>query len=108
MSTLIYGGVQLTIGYFLMLVVMTYSGPLFLCVVVGLVMGHAAFNARGAMKAAAAKKDYCRTDSDSSPGDSTDESNDESNDAPACRKAARPAARMHCKVTWLASKSILD
>ena len=44
-STLLYG-VQLTMGYMLMLVVMTYSGPLFLCVVVGLMMGHVCFNAK--------------------------------------------------------------
>ncbi len=44
-STLLYG-VQLTMGYMLMLVVMTYSGPLFLCVVVGLMMGHVGFNSK--------------------------------------------------------------
>lgn len=44
-STLFYG-LQLTMGYLIMLVVMTYSGPLFMCVVLGLMGGHAMFNAR--------------------------------------------------------------
>ena len=47
-STLFYGG-QLTIGYLLMLIIMTYSGPLFLSVVVGLMLGHALFNAQDAI-----------------------------------------------------------
>jgi Ctr copper transporter family len=45
-STLFYG-VQLTMGYLLMLVVMIYSGPLFFSVIVGLMGGHALFNAGG-------------------------------------------------------------
>ena len=47
-SALFYG-VQLTLGYFLMLVVMTYSGPLFMCVILGLVGGHVLFNAKDAL-----------------------------------------------------------
>jgi Ctr copper transporter family len=43
-STLFYG-LQLTMGYMIMLVVMTYSGPLFMCVIFGLMSGHAIFNA---------------------------------------------------------------
>ena len=43
-SSLFYG-LQLTMGYLLMLVVMTYSGPLFMCVVLGLMSGHFLFNA---------------------------------------------------------------
>ena len=43
-STLFYG-LQLTMGYMIMLVVMTYSGPLFMCVIFGLMAGHALFNA---------------------------------------------------------------
>jgi len=43
-STVFYG-LQLTMGYMLMLIVMTYSGPLFMCVVLGLMTGHFAFNA---------------------------------------------------------------
>jgi Ctr copper transporter family len=43
-STLFYG-LQLTLGYLIMLVVMTYSGPLFMCVIFGLMGGHAIFNA---------------------------------------------------------------
>ena len=58
-STLMYG-VQLTMGYLLMLVVMTYSGPLFLCVIVGLMIGHVCFNFHGKnKKAAESKKDDC-------------------------------------------------
>merc|ERR1719491_2300565 len=37
-------GMQLTLAYFLMLVVMTYSGPLVICVVLGLVTGHVGGN----------------------------------------------------------------
>jgi len=32
--------IQITMGYLIMLVVMTYSGPLNICVVIGLVLGH--------------------------------------------------------------------
>jgi Ctr copper transporter family len=42
-STVSYG-LQLTLGYMLMLVIMTYSGPLFMCVILGLMSGHAIFN----------------------------------------------------------------
>jgi hypothetical protein len=42
-------GVQLTFGYVIMLVVMTYSIPLFLCCVLGLVSGHVLFNAQDAL-----------------------------------------------------------
>lgn len=47
-SALFYG-TQLTMGYFLMLVVMTYSGPLFMSTVLGLVCGHVLFNAKDAI-----------------------------------------------------------
>ena len=47
-SAVFYGG-QLTLGYLLMLVVMTYSGPLFASVVLGIVLGHVLFNARDAI-----------------------------------------------------------
>ena len=36
--------VQATLGYFLMLVAMTYQGELFIAVILGLGLGHAAFN----------------------------------------------------------------
>ena len=39
-------GAQLTLGYFLMLVIMTYSGVLFCCSVAGLVIGNVLFNAK--------------------------------------------------------------
>eukprot|EP00656_Telonema_subtile_P047851 TRINITY_DN5552_c0_g1_i1.p1 TRINITY_DN5552_c0_g1~~TRINITY_DN5552_c0_g1_i1.p1 ORF type:complete len:571 (-),score=104.23 TRINITY_DN5552_c0_g1_i1:481-2193(-) len=39
---LLYGA-QLTVGYFLMLIVMTYSAPLFMAVLFGLVLGHIIF-----------------------------------------------------------------
>jgi hypothetical protein len=45
LSVLVYG-LQLSMGYFIMLVIMTYSGPLFVSVVGGLMMGHAIFNAQ--------------------------------------------------------------
>ena len=37
-------GVNVTSGYFAMLVAMTYSVELFSCMIVGLVLGHALFN----------------------------------------------------------------
>lgn len=40
----IFYGLQLTMGYLLMLVVMTYSGPLFMCVILGLMSGHFLFS----------------------------------------------------------------
>merc|ERR1712087_1089840 len=36
-------------GYFIMLVIMTYSGPLFICTVAGMMLGHAIFNAQDAL-----------------------------------------------------------
>lgn len=45
----IFYGFQLTIGYLLMLVIMIYSGALFLSVILGLVIGHVLFNARDAI-----------------------------------------------------------
>ena len=53
-STLFYG-LQLTLGYFIMLVVMTYSGPLFMCVIFGLMGGHAMFNAGGSKQSSEEK-----------------------------------------------------
>jgi hypothetical protein len=47
-STIFYG-VQLTMGYLIMLVVMTYSGVLFLSVILGLMGGHVLFNAKDAV-----------------------------------------------------------
>uniref|UniRef100_A0A7S0DH84 Copper transporter n=1 Tax=Amorphochlora amoebiformis TaxID=1561963 RepID=A0A7S0DH84_9EUKA len=40
-------GTQVLLGYLLMLVAMTYSSPLFGCVIAGLVIGHIAFNLEG-------------------------------------------------------------
>ena len=48
MSTAFYG-LQLTMGYYIMLVIMTYSGPLFLCTVGGMMVGHALFNAQDSL-----------------------------------------------------------
>lgn len=45
LSALIYG-LQLTMGYFIMLVIMTYSGPLFISTVSGMMIGHVIFNAQ--------------------------------------------------------------
>ena len=47
-TTTVYGP-QLTMGYLLMLIVMSFSGPLLLCVVLGLMGGHAVFNYRDLM-----------------------------------------------------------
>eukprot|EP00956_Cyclotella_meneghiniana_P017032 scaffold27465_cov59-Cyclotella_meneghiniana.AAC.6 len=44
-SVLAYG-LQLSMGYFIMLVIMTYSGPLFISTVGGMMVGHAIFNAQ--------------------------------------------------------------
>jgi hypothetical protein len=48
LSALVYG-IQLTMGYFIMLLVMTYSGPLFLSCISGMVIGHVIFNAQDAL-----------------------------------------------------------
>mmetsp|Transcript_30756 Transcript_30756/g.46637 ORF Transcript_30756/g.46637 Transcript_30756/m.46637 type:complete len:619 (-) Transcript_30756:40-1896(-) len=45
LPTALYG-LQLTLGYLLMLVIMTYSGVLFVCVIGGLMLGHAVWNAK--------------------------------------------------------------
>lgn len=47
-SALFYG-VQLSIGYLLMLIIMIYSGALFFSVILGLVVGHVMFNAKDAL-----------------------------------------------------------
>jgi hypothetical protein len=56
-SALFYG-LQLTMGYFLMLVVMTFSGPLFMCVILGLLSGHILFTAKDALFAQKEKNEY--------------------------------------------------
>jgi Ctr copper transporter family len=48
-STICYG-IQLSIGYLVMLVVMTFSAPLFLSVVIGLMSGHFLFNMSEVLK----------------------------------------------------------
>ena len=45
LSALFYG-LQLTMGYSLMLIIMIYSVPLFFSVILGLVLGHVLFNAK--------------------------------------------------------------
>lgn len=42
-SAFLYGS-QLTLSYLIMLVIMTYSGPLFISVILGLVIGHTVFH----------------------------------------------------------------
>ena len=51
-ASAMFYGLQLTIGYLAMLVVMTYSGPLFMCIILGIVGGHVLFNAKDAIFAA--------------------------------------------------------
>ena len=55
-SAMLYA-LQLTVGYLAMLVVMTYSGPLFMCIILGIVFGHVLFNAKDAVFANAAAKE---------------------------------------------------
>jgi len=55
LSALVYG-VQLSMGYFIMLVIMTYSGPLFICTVGGMMLGHVSFNAQDAFVKQLAEK----------------------------------------------------
>ena len=40
-------GVNLLLGYFAMLVAMTYSVELFLCILSGMILGHGLLNSRG-------------------------------------------------------------
>jgi Ctr copper transporter family len=44
-----YYGAQLSLGYLAMLVAMTYSGPLFICIILGIVSGHVLFNAKDSL-----------------------------------------------------------
>lgn len=78
-STLMYG-VQLTMGYMLMLVVMTYSGPLFLCVVVGLMAGHFVFNSKLFKDKKVAEQSNKKTDGDCCGGTGGMESASSSDD----------------------------
>eukprot|EP01082_Thalassiosira_pseudonana_P012323 g11060.t1 g11060 contig48:59168-61539(+) len=48
LSALVYG-LQLTMGYFIMLVIMTYSGPLFVSTIGGMMAGHVLFNAQDSL-----------------------------------------------------------
>jgi hypothetical protein len=48
LATAVFYGTQLSLGYLLMLVIMIYSGVLFMATVLGLVTGHVLFNARDA------------------------------------------------------------
>jgi Ctr copper transporter family len=53
-------GAQLSLGYFAMLVAMTYSWPLFICIILGIVSGHILFNAKDSLfpiKTSPAKSD---------------------------------------------------
>jgi len=52
----VFYGLQLTFGYFIMLIVMTYSGVLFLCCVGGLVLGNMLFGVNDSLIGAATKK----------------------------------------------------
>jgi Ctr copper transporter family len=44
-----YYGAQLSLGYLAMLVAMTYSWPLFICIILGIVSGHILFNAKDSL-----------------------------------------------------------
>ena len=55
-SMLLYGA-QLSLGYLIMLVVMTYSGPLFISVVAGLMIGHVLFQVIVPPKSSTSTKD---------------------------------------------------
>ncbi len=48
LSALVYG-IQLAMGYFIMLVIMTYSGPLFVSTIFGMMIGHCLFNAQDSL-----------------------------------------------------------
>ena len=59
-------GVQVVLGYALMLVIMTYNAELFLCGVAGLIIGHAAWNLDAPV---AGKTDACCAYDDLPSGD---------------------------------------
>ena len=48
-SSIILFGLNLFLGYLAMLVAMTYSMELFICVIIGLMIGHACFNSKAAI-----------------------------------------------------------
>lgn len=60
-ASAMFYGLQLTVGYLAMLVVMTYSGPLFMCIILGIIFGHVLFNAKDAVFATAAKEPIFKT-----------------------------------------------
>jgi Ctr copper transporter family len=61
-ASAIFYGLQLTMGYFIMLVIMTYSGPLFFSVIVGLIGGHLLFNAQDAVFGKSTDKEGMKSD----------------------------------------------
>ncbi len=75
LSTTIYG-LQLAMGYLIMLVIMTYSGPLFISTVGGMMLGHLLFNAQDSLARKWREKylngGTCRTDTN---GDGSLEAN---------------------------------
>jgi hypothetical protein len=71
MSAIIYG-LQLTIGYMVMLVVMIYSAPLFVAVIGGLALGHVLFNAKDAVFSTSARTTAVTAQGTLSEEDGTD------------------------------------
>jgi len=57
-ASIIILGLQATCGYFLMFLAMTFSVPIFMCAVFGLMVGHGVFNLRAHGKHAA-ERPHC-------------------------------------------------
>ncbi|KAL3795252.1 hypothetical protein HJC23_008337 [Cyclotella cryptica] len=70
LSVLVYG-LQLTMGYFVMLVIMTYSGPLFISTIGGMMLGHALYNAQDSFVKWKSERQAAKNDQDA--GDVTGE-----------------------------------
>jgi len=89
-STVMYG-LQLTMGYLIMLVVMTYSGPLFMSVILGLMGGHFFSNMQSAVYARLpASEDRVKVDT---TGDAVEAASAADGTVEECGCTAMPSSR---------------
>lgn len=88
-------GIQLTIGYMLMLVIMIYSGALFISTVSGLVFGHVFFNAKDAIWPLKAEASTYATPN---PDDATDDGSYRGETNEDTAQTLAPAASANCPV----------
>jgi hypothetical protein len=88
-------GIQLTIGYMLMLIIMIYSGALFMATVLGLVSGHVFFNASDAIWPLQARPSTLMI---LSPENETDDGSFREEPNEVSERTLAPAASANCPV----------